>query len=260
MVTGVTVKMLRLKNIFKKFNKGTVNERQILNGLSLHIYPEEFVTVIGGNGSGKSTTLNIVAGVTPVDGGSVILDGEDITNQPEHIRARVIGRVFQDPMRGTAGNMRIFENLALAARRGKPRGLSWGVKKSEYGEYSKILKSFELGLETRLEMKVGLLSGGQRQALTLIMATLKKPKLLLLDEHTAALDPRTALKTLQQTERIVKENKITTLMITHNMKDAINYGDRLIMLDKGKIVLDISGEEKKNLKPEELVERFGMEI
>lgn len=248
--------MLELKNITKIFNKGTVNEKVALNGLNLTLEEEDFVTVIGGNGAGKSTMLNAIAGVWQPDGGSILLDGKDLTGIPEHKRARLLGRVFQDPMMGTAADMMIEENLALAARRGKCRTLKWGISKVEREDYRALLKSLELGLETRLTDKVGLLSGGQRQALTLLMAALKQPRLLLLDEHTAALDPKTAAKVLELTQNIVSENNLTTLMITHNMRDAIAYGNRLIMMDNGRIVLDISGEEKKKLTVEQLIERF----
>ena len=248
--------MLTLDHISKTFNPGTINEKRALDGLSLHLNPGDFVTVIGGNGAGKSTMLNAVAGVWPVDDGRIILDGVDVTAMPEYRRAQYIGRVFQDPMMGTAANMQIEENLALAARRGKKRTLRWGVTKAEREEYHEKLKSFGLGLEDRMTAKVGLLSGGQRQALTLLMASLQKPKLLLLDEHTAALDPKTAAKVLELSEQIVSENHLTTLMVTHNMRDAINLGNRLIMMSEGRIVLDISGEEKKRLTVEQLISRF----
>ena len=248
--------MLKLESIFKTFNKGTINEKQALAGLSLHLNPGDFVTVIGGNGAGKSTMLNAVAGVWPVDSGRVILDGEDITAKPEHKRAEFIGRVFQDPMMGTAPNMQLEENLALAVRRGERRGLRWAVTQAEREEYREKLRTLGLGLEDRMTAKVGLLSGGQRQALTLLMATLKKPKLLLLDEHTAALDPRTAAKVLQLSRQIVEENHLMTMMVTHNMKDAIAYGNRLIMMHEGRVILDIKGEQKKHLTVEMLLEQF----
>ena len=236
--------MLEIKNVYKTFNAGTVNEKVALKGLDLTLEDGDFVTVIGGNGAGKSTMLNAVAGVWPVDDGRIILDGVDVTAMPEYRRAQYIGRVFQDPMMGTAANMQIEENLALAARRGKKRTLRWGVTKAEREEYHEKLKSFGLGLEDRMTAKVGLLSGGQRQALTLLMASLQKPKLLLLDEHTAALDPATAAKVLELSDRIVHENQLTAMMITHNMKDAIVHGNRLIMMNEGRIILDIEGDEK----------------
>ena len=248
--------MLTLDHISKTFNPGTINEKRALDGLTLHLNPGDFVTVIGGNGAGKSTMLNAVAGVWPVDDGRIILDGVDVTAMPEYRRAQYIGRVFQDPMMGTAANMQIEENLALAARRGKKRTLRWGVTKAEREEYHEKLKSFGLGLEDRMTAKVGLLSGGQRQALTLLMASLQKPKLLLLDEHTAALDPKTAAKVLALSDQIVQENRLTTLMITHNMKDAIAHGNRLIMMDAGRVVVDISGEEKKKLTVPDLLALF----
>mgnify|MGYP000804081488 CR=1 FL=1 len=248
--------MLELKSISKTFNPGTINEKKALQELSLHLKPGDFVTVIGGNGAGKSTMLNAVAGVWPVDSGSIIIDGVNITGQPEHKRASYIGRVFQDPMMGTAPNMQIEENLALAMRRGKSRSLRWGVTAAEREEYRERLKTLGLGLEDRLTVKVGLLSGGQRQALTLLMASLQKPKLLLLDEHTAALDPATAAKVLELSDKIVQENKLTTLMITHNMKDAIGHGNRLIMMNEGRIILDVEGEEKKKLTKRNLMDKF----
>lgn len=249
--------MLDVKNIYKTFNPGTVNEKTALNGLSLHIDQGEFVTVIGGNGAGKSTLLNAVAGVWTVDAGSITIGGTDVTHLPEYKRAKYIGRVFQDPMMGTAATMQIEENLALAMRRGQRRTLRPGIGKAEREEYREMLKILDLGLEDRLTSKVGLLSGGQRQALTLLMATLQKPKLLLLDEHTAALDPKTAAKVLDATERIVGKDHLTTLMITHNMKDAIVHGNRLIMMYDGRIVIDVSGEEKKKLTVPQLLELFG---
>lgn len=248
--------MLELKNLYKTFNPGTINEKTALNGLSLSLKDGDFVTVIGGNGAGKSTMLNAVAGTWFVDEGQILIDGIDVTKLPEYKRAAYLGRVFQDPMTGTAATMEIQENLALAKRRGKIRFLRKGITKAEQQEYRDLLKILGLGLEDRLTSKVGLLSGGQRQALTLLMATLKKPKLLLLDEHTAALDPKTAAKVLDITETIVNREHLTTLMITHNMKDAIRHGNRLIMMMDGKIILDIEGEEKKNLTVRDLLDQF----
>ena len=248
--------MLEIKNIFKTFNAGSVNEKRALRGVDLHLKEGEFVTVIGGNGAGKSTLLNCVSGAYGVEEGQILIDGVDVTHLPEYKRAKFIGRVFQDPMMGTAATMQIEENLALAARRGKARGLKIGITKAEREQYKKQLKILDLGLEDRLTAKVGLLSGGQRQALTLLMATLRQPKLLLLDEHTAALDPKTAAKVLEVTEKIVSSSGLTTMMITHNMRDAINYGNRLIMMYDGKIVVDVSGEEKKNLTVEQLLALF----
>ena len=248
--------MLEIKNVSKTFNPGTINEKKALLDLSLTLKDGDFVTVIGGNGAGKSTLLNAVAGVWPVDSGSILLDGEDITALPEHRRAKYIGRVFQDPMMGTAPNMQMEENLALALRRGQKRGLRWGVTKAERQEYREKLKTLGLGLEERMTVKVGLLSGGQRQALTLLMASLRKPKLLLLDEHTAALDPATAAKVLELSDKIVAENGLTALMITHNMTDAIKHGNRLIMMDQGRIILDIEGEDKKHLTKKDLMDKF----
>ena len=248
--------MLELKSICKTFNPGTINEKKALNGLNLHLKPGDFVTVIGGNGAGKSTMLNAVAGVWPVDSGSIIIDGIDVTGQPEHKRAAYIGRVFQDPMLGTAPNMQLEENLALALRRGKRRGLSWGVTNAEREQYRELLKGLGLGLEERLTAKVGLLSGGQRQAVTLLMASLQKPKLLLLDEHTAALDPATAAKVLELSDKIVSENNLTALMITHNMTDAIKHGTRLIMMHEGRIIFDVEGEEKAKLTKQDLMNKF----
>lgn len=248
--------MLEIKNIKKTFNPGTVNEKVALDGLSLTINDGEFVTVIGGNGAGKSTLLNAVCGTWRVDGGRILIDNSDVTNMPEYKRAKFLGRVFQDPMMGTAADMEIEENLALATRRGKHRGLKRGITSAERETYKKLLSELGLGLEERLKTKMGLLSGGQRQTVTLLMAAMNKPKLLLLDEHTAALDPKTAEKVLEITQRIVTENNLTTLMITHNMRDAIKYGNRLIMLYEGKIAFDVSGEEKKNLTVEQLLELF----
>ena len=248
--------MLELKNLYKTFNAGTVNEKRAIDGLDLTLEDGDFVTIIGGNGAGKSTTLNLIAGVFPADQGNIILDGVDITRLPEHKRAKYLGRVFQDPMMGTAATMGIEENLALANRRGQRRTLRPGITAQEREKFRKQLAALGLGLEDRMTSKVGLLSGGQRQALTLLMATLKKPRLLLLDEHTAALDPKTADKVLQITEEIVARDKLTTLMVTHNMKHAIQYGNRLIMMDAGKVVVDIRGEEKKNLTVRDLLEKF----
>lgn len=248
--------MLEINNIYKTFNIGTINEKHALNGVNLHLNDGDFVTVIGGNGAGKSTMLNAVAGVWPVDAGSILLDGIDVTGLPEHKRAAYLGRVFQDPMTGTAATMEIQENLALAARRGSSRGLKWGISKKEREKYYELLKVLDLGLEDRMSSKVGLLSGGQRQALTLLMATLKKPKLLLLDEHTAALDPKTADKVLTLSENIIAENQLTAMMVTHNMRDAIHHGNRLIMMNDGKVILDISGEDKKKLTVEDLLQKF----
>ena len=248
--------MLTLDHISKTFNPGTINEKRALDGLSLHLNPGDFVTVIGGNGAGKSTMLNAVEDDAPGVHRPDARDGVDVTAMPEHRRAQYIGRVFQDPMMGTAANMQIEENLALAARRGKKRTLRWGVTKAEREAYHEKLKSFGLGLEDRMTAKVGLLSGGQRQALTLLMAALQKPKLLLLDEHTAALDPATAAKVLELSDRIVHENQLTAMMITHNMKDAIVHGNRLIMMNEGRIILDIAGEEKKKLTKQDLLEKF----
>ena len=248
--------MLEIKNVKKVFNAGTVNEKVALNGLNLVLNDGDFVTVIGGNGAGKSTMLNAVAGVWKPDEGSIIIDGVDVTNMPEHKRAKFLGRVFQDPMMGTAPDMGIEENMALAHRRGKSRGLKWGITKAEREMYKEELRKLDLGLEDRLTSKVGLLSGGQRQALTLLMATLQKPKVLLLDEHTAALDPKTAAKVLDLSDKIINEHHLTTMMVTHNMKDAIKHGNRLIMMNEGKVIYDISGEEKKNLTIDELLEKF----
>lgn len=248
--------MLELKNIKKTFNIATVNENSVLHGLNLQLNEGEFVTVIGGNGAGKSTLLNAVAGVWPIDEGVITIDGINVTGMPEHKRAPYIGRIFQDPMMGTTADMNIEENLALAYRRGKRRTLRWGITKSERELYHEELKKLGLGMEDRMTDKVGQLSGGQRQALTLLMATLAKPKLLLLDEHTAALDPATAAKVLELTDKIVTEHKLTTLMITHNMKDAIVHGNRLLMMSLGDIILDISGEEKRQLKKADLIRKF----
>ena len=248
--------MLEIKNIYKTFNPGTINEKRALNGVSLTLQPGDFVTVIGGNGAGKSTLLNSIAGVFNVDEGQILIDGVDVTHLPEFKRAKYIGRVFQDPMMGTAATMQIEENMALAARRGKRRTLRPGITREEREQYREQLKILGLGLENRMTAKVGLLSGGQRQALTLLMATLQRPKLLLLDEHTAALDPKTAAKVLEATEKIVQKDHLTTMMITHNMRDAIAHGNRLVMMYDGRVVVDVSGEEKKNLTVEQLLNLF----
>lgn len=248
--------MLEIKNVYKTFNPGTINEKRALNGLNLTLNDGDFVTVIGGNGAGKSTMLNMVAGVYPVDSGSIVIDGSDVTRLPEHKRAKYLGRVFQDPMMGTAADMWIEENMALASRRGQFRGLKWAISKAEREQFKEMLKELDLGLENRLSAKVGLLSGGQRQALTLLMAVMKKPKLLLLDEHTAALDPKTAAKVLALSDKFIEEGYLTAMMVTHNMKDAIAHGNRLIMMNNGQIILDVSGEEKKKLTVEYLLEAF----
>ena len=248
--------MLEIKKVHKTFNKEKKKKKPALQGVDLHLNPGDFVTIIGGNGAGKSTLMNAVAGVWPVDEGSVVIDGENITGYPEYRRAKLLGRVFQDPMTGTAATMEIQENLALAARRGERRGLSWGISKEEKEQYHEMLKILDLGLEDRMTTKVGLLSGGQRQALTLLMASLKKPKLLLLDEHTAALDPKTAAKVLELTGNIVEENELTAMMVTHNMKDAIRMGNRLVMMHEGRIIYDVEGEEKKKLHVSDLLEKF----
>ncbi len=248
--------MLEIKNVYKTFNAGTVNEKLALDGLDLTLEDGDFCTVIGGNGAGKSTMLNAVAGVWPVDMGKILIDGQDITRLPEHKRAAYIGRVFQDPMMGTAATMGIDENLALAARRGQRRTLRTGTTRKEREEYRELLASLGLGLEDRMTSKVGLLSGGQRQAVTLLMAALKQPKLLLLDEHTAALDPKTAVKVLELSDQIVQKYRLTTLMITHNMRDAIKYGNRLIMMHEGRIIYDVRGEEKMALHVSDLMARF----
>ena len=248
--------MLVIKNLEKTFFPGTINAKKALRGIDLQLNPGDFVTIIGGNGAGKSTMLNAIAGVFPIDEGSIRIDGVDITHLPEYKRAKYIGRVFQDPMTGTAGTMEIQENLAIAARRGQRHRLGWGIKRQEKKRYKEILSVLDLGLEERLTAKVGLLSGGQRQALTLLMATLTQPKLLLLDEHTAALDPKTAAKVLEITDMLIKENNLTALMVTHNMRDAIEHGNRLIMMNAGKIIYDVSGEEKKKLTVETLIAKF----
>lgn len=248
--------MLELYHVEKTFNVGTINEKKALCDISLTIHDGDFITVIGGNGAGKSTLMNIISGVYMADGGKILIDSVNVTNQTEYQRAKLLGRVFQDPMMGTAADMTIEENLAMAFRRVKHRGLSWGITKAEHGRYRDLVKTLGLGLESRMTSKVGLLSGGQRQAVTLLMATLQKPKLLLLDEHTAALDPKTAAKVLDITNEIVSENKITTMMITHNMKDAIRLGNRLIMMHEGRIIYEVSGEEKKNLQVPDLLAKF----
>ena len=248
--------MLEIKELYKTFNPGTINEKVALHGVNWTLNDRDFVTIIGGNGAGKSTLLNMLTGVYYADSGKIIIDGEDITNLPEHKRAKYFGRVFQDPMTGTAADMQIEENMALAAKRGKKRGLKFGIRKDEREEYRKLLAKLDLGLEDRLTAKVGLLSGGQRQAITLLMATMQNPKLLLLDEHTAALDPKTAAKVLEISEKIITENHLTAMMVTHNMKDAITYGNRLIMMNNGQIIYDVSGKEKKNLKVADLLRKF----
>lgn len=248
--------MLEIKNVYKTFNPGTINEKQALRNLNLTLKDGDFVTVIGGNGAGKSTMLNMIAGVYPVDSGEIILDNINITGLKEYKRAAYLGRVFQDPMMGTATDMWIEENMALAARRGEKRGLHWAINNKQREEFKELLKELDLGLENRLSTKVGLLSGGQRQALTLLMATMKKPKLLLLDEHTAALDPKTASKVLELSDKLIKEDGLTALMITHNMKDAIHYGNRLIMMNNGEIILDVCGEDKKKLTVDDLLQAF----
>ena len=248
--------MLKLENIHKTFHAGTVNQKIALDGLSLTLNDGDFVTVIGGNGAGKSTLLNTIAGTFPVDSGTITIDGEDITDLSEEKRARFLGRVFQDPMMGTAADMWIEENMALAARRGERRGLKWAISPADRENFRRLLSELDLGLEDRLSSKVGLLSGGQRQALTLLMAVMKKPKVLLLDEHTAALDPKTAAKVLEISNKIVQENHLTTLMITHNMRDAIRYGNRLIMMNEGHVIYDVRGEEKTKLEVSDLLQRF----
>ena len=248
--------MLEIQNIHKTFNPGTINEKVALNGVNLNLNPGDFVTIIGGNGAGKSTTLNAIAGVWSVDEGKIIIDGVDITKLSEHKRALYLGRVFQDPMTGTAATMSIEENMAIAARRGERRGLGWGITKKERDVYREMLATLDLGLEDRLSSKVGLLSGGQRQAITLLMASIQKPRLLLLDEHTAALDPKTAAKVLEISDRIIADHHLTAMMVTHNMKDAIVHGNRLIMMHEGRVILNIVGEEKKKLTVEDLLHQF----
>ena len=248
--------MLEIQNVHKTFNLGTINEKVALNGVNLNLNPGDFVTIIGGNGAGKSTTLNAIAGVWPIDEGKIIVDGVYLTRLSEHKRAVHLGRVFQDPMIGTASTMSIEENMAIAARRGEHRGLRWGISRKEREKYKEQLKELNLGLEERLSSKVGLLSGGQRQAITLLMAAMKKPKLLLLDEHTAALDPKTAAKVLEISDKIIEENQLTAMMVTHNMKDAIAHGNRLIMMHEGRVIYDVSGEEKKKLHVSDLLAKF----
>ena len=248
--------MLELKNVCKTFNAHTINEKVALRGVNLHLNQGDFVTMIGGNGAGKSTLMNAIAGVWPIDQGSIIVDGQDVTHLPEHRRATLLGRVFQDPMMGTAATMQIEENLAIAARRGQKRTLKVGITRAEREEYREKLKMLGLGLEDRMTAKVGLLSGGQRQALTLLMATLNAPKLLLLDEHTAALDPKTAAKVLELTESIIAEQQLTAMMVTHNLRYAVEYGSRMLMLDRGHIVLDKRGEEKQRLKVDDILDIF----
>lgn len=248
--------MLEIQNVHKTFNLGTINEKIALNGVNLNLNPGDFVTIIGGNGAGKSTTLNAIAGVWPIDEGNIIVDGVDLTRLSEHKRAVHLGRVFQDPMIGTAATMSIEENMAIAARRGEHRGFRWGISKKEREQYKEQLKELNLGLEERLSSKVGLLSGGQRQAITLLMAAMKKPKLLLLDEHTAALDPKTAAKVLEISDKIIEENQLMAMMVTHNMKDAIAHGNRLIMMHEGRVIYDVSGEEKKKLHVSDLLAKF----
>ncbi len=247
---------LEINDVHKIFNRGTINEKVALDGVNLKLEPGDFVTVIGGNGAGKSTTLNAIAGVWPIDGGRIIIDGTDVTGLPEYRRAVYLGRVFQDPMTGTASTMDIEENLAIACRRGQRRTLKWGITKREKEIFHEKLAALGLGLEDRMTSKVGLLSGGQRQAITLLMASMKHPKLLLLDEHTAALDPKTAAKVLEISDKIISENKLTAMMVTHNMKDAIAHGNRLVMMHEGKVIYDVSGEEKKNLHVKDLLARF----
>ena len=248
--------MLEIKDIYKTFNAGTINEKRALNGVNLNLNPGDFVTIIGGNGAGKSTTLNAIAGVWGIDKGNIIIDGTDITKLSEHRRALFLGRVFQDPMTGTAATMSIEENMAIAARRGQKRGLGWGVTKKEREHYREALKELDLGLEDRLSSKVGLLSGGQRQAITLLMASLKKPKLLLLDEHTAALDPTTPDIIMELTGKIVAEKHLTTIMVTHNLRFAVEYGNRLLMMTQGNAVMDKKGEEKANTKVDDILDMF----
>ncbi|MBO5052306.1 MAG: ABC transporter ATP-binding protein [Clostridia bacterium] len=250
--------MLKLTGIHKTFFPGSINAKHVLRGVDLTLNEGDFVTIIGGNGAGKSTMLNAIAGVWQVDEGQILIDGVDVTRLPEHKRSSLIGRVFQDPMLGTAASMEVEENLAIAARRGKARTLRWSIQNAERAEYRKLLARLDLGLEERMNAKVGLLSGGQRQALTLLMATVQKPKLLLLDEHTAALDPKTAAKVLSLTDELIAESNLTALMVTHNMRDAIAHGNRLIMMQDGNIILDIAGEEKKKLTVEALLEKFSL--
>lgn len=248
--------MLKINGVYKTFNKGTINEKRALNGVDLELNEGDFVTIIGGNGAGKSTLLNSICGVFPIDSGSIVIDGIDVTRLPEHKRAKYLGRVFQDPMMGTAADMWIEENMSLAYRRGQRRGLKWAITSKERKIYKEMLSQLGLGLEERLSSKVGLLSGGQRQALTLLMAVMRKPKLLLLDEHTAALDPKTAETVLNLSDKFISEGNLTTLMITHNMKDAITHGNRLIMMHEGRVIYNVSGEEKKKLTVDDLLKKF----
>ena len=248
--------MLEIKNVHKTFNKGTINEKKALNGVNLHLDPGDFVTIIGGNGAGKSTTLNMVAGVYPIDQGTIILDGKDISDLPEYKRAYMLGRVFQDPMMGTAAGMQIEENMAMANRRGKKRGLSWGITKKEKEMFKEKLQMLDLGLEDRMTSKVGLLSGGQRQAMALLMSTMTPIEFLILDEHTAALDPKTAEINMQLTDQIVKEKKLTSLMVTHNLRYALEYGNRIIMMHQGKVILDKKGKEKEALNVDDVLAKF----
>lgn len=248
--------MLDIKHLSKTFFPGTVNEKKALTDVNLHMEPGDFITIIGGNGAGKSTLLNSIAGVFPIDGGQILIDGVDVSKMPEHKRARYIGRVFQDPMMGTAAGMMIEENLAIASRRGKTPGLSWALKDSEREKFREMLKELDLGLENRLTSRVGLLSGGQRQALTLLMAAMNKPRILLLDEHTAALDPKTAEKVLAMTKKVIERDHLTSLMITHNMRDALRFGNRLIMMNAGRIVVDVNAEEKAKLTIPDLLALF----
>lgn len=248
--------MLDIKHLSKTFFPGTVNEKKALTDVNLHMEPGDFITIIGGNGAGKSTLLNSIAGVFPIDGGQILIDGVDVSKMPEHKRARYIGRVFQDPMMGTAAGMMIEENLAIASRRGKTPGLSWALKDSEREKFREMLKELDLGLEDRLTSRVGLLSGGQRQALTLLMAAMNKPRILLLDEHTAALDPKTAEKVLAMTKKVIERDHLTSLMITHNMRDALRFGNRLIMMNAGRIVVDVNAEEKAKLTIPDLLALF----
>lgn len=248
--------MLDIKHLSKTFFPGTVNEKKALTDVNLHMEPGDFITIIGGNGAGKSTLLNSIAGVFPIDGGQILIDGVDVSKMPEHKRARYIGRVFQDPMMGTAAGMMIEENLAIASRRGKTPGLSWALKDSDRVKFREMLKELDLGLEDRLTSRVGLLSGGQRQALTLLMAAMNKPRILLLDEHTAALDPKTAEKVLNMTKKVIERDHLTSLMITHNMRDALRFGNRLIMMNAGRIVVDVDAEEKAKLTIPDLLALF----
>ena len=248
--------MLELIDVRKTFNPGTVNAKKALQGVDLHLNAGDFVTIIGGNGAGKSTTLNAISGAWHIDSGSIKIEGQNIASLPEHKRSKYIGRVFQDPMMGTAATMEIQENLAIAARRGQHRTLKWGISSKEKAYFRELLSILDLGLEDRMTAKVGLLSGGQRQALTLLMATIKQPKLLLLDEHTAALDPKTAAKVLEISDKLIADNHLTAMMVTHNMRDAIAHGNRLIMMHEGRIIIDVSGEEKKNLTVEQLLGLF----